>query len=232
MATAMTFHQARAQSDADSLRMVMGSLSTMFDTDDIVVAPTYTFQHSVRYASREFSWKGENKELMTLHYNEGSDLIGVDSEREVEGRKVRMMIVCDHARLTTINFVDADTVHLAMRMRVPDPFKGKAPRTAHFERTDSTLTIAGIPARKWVHTDDKEVVELWMSARPGLGPVCKAWGKLNGQPHIAEGDMEEGLVLKARMRYVNGEGPHTEFEAIDVRIGEPYTFRTEGYIVQ
>lgn len=222
----------RAQTDGDSLRMVANSFMTMFDTKDIAVPPSITFQHQVKYASKEFSWKGEQNEVLHLLFNEGSGVIGVRSEREAEGRHMEMFIVCDEPALTTVNFVHADTLKMAMRLRIPDPFKDQKPKRVKFDRTDSTLTIAGMRTTKWVSNTGKETIELWVAPMKGLRAVDKAWGKLHGQPEVADGDYEEGLVLKARMKYNEGTETHTQFEATEVRLDTPYTFSSEGYVVQ
>ncbi|MCC7501179.1 MAG: hypothetical protein IT229_01530, partial [Flavobacteriales bacterium] len=132
-----------AQEKTDSLRVVTESLRSMFDTKDIPVLPSYTFQHQVHYTSFKISWKGEQNEDFDLLFNTGSGVIGMRTQREQEGHKMDMLMVFDHPALTTVNFVHSDTLSMAMRMRIPDPTKGKAPGVVNFKKTKEQRTIAG-----------------------------------------------------------------------------------------
>lgn len=222
----------RAQTTDDSLRMAANSFMRKWVTKDIAIRPSITFQHQVSFVSKEFSWKGEQNEVIHLKFNDGSGIIGVGSERELEGGHLELFIVCDEPALATVNFMHADTLDLAVLFLFPDFFKDKKRKKVKFDRTDSTLTIAGMPATKWVSNTEKETIELWVAPMKGLRPVAKAWGKLHGQPQVADGDYEEGLVLKARMKYNEGTETHTQFEATEIKLNTPYTFSSEGYAVQ
>ncbi len=222
-----------AQEKTDSLRVVTESLRTMFDTKDIPVLPSYTFQHRVHYTSFKISWKGEQNEAFDLLFNTGSGIIGMRTQREEEGRKMDMLLVFDHPALTSVSFVHSDTLNVAMRMRIPDPTKGKAPGVVNFKKTKEQRTIAGQQATKWTAEDGNELIELWVApVAMDVAPVFKAWGKLHGQSEVTKGDFESGLVLAGSMKYKDGEKAHFTFEATEVKLDTPYTFSTEGYTVQ
>lgn len=222
-----------AQDSTDSLRVVTESLRTMFDTKDIAVLPSYTFQHQVHYTSFKISWKGEQNEAFDLLFNTGSGIIGMRTQREQEGRKMDMLMVFDHPALTTVNFVHSDTLNVAMRMRIPDPSKSKEQGVVNFKKTKEQRTIAGQRATKWTAENGNEDIELWVApVAVDVAPVFRAWGKLHGQPEVTRGDFESGLVLAGSMKYKEGEKAHFTFEATEVKLDTPHNFSSEGYTVQ
>jgi len=222
-----------AQTKADSLQMMNDAIKTMFDTEGIEVKPSYSFQHRVRYNNFKTGWKGEKRETIELLFTDGSGVIGMRTQVEEEGRTADLLMVFDHPGLTSLTFMHTDTLDMCMRMRIPDPFKGSEPRTVDYKRTKKKRTIAGMQAHQWTAETDKETIELWIAPlQNDLAPVWKAWGKMHGQRSVGDGDFEQGLLLAGSLKKKEGEKPYAEFEALEVKLNEPYTFSSEGYIVQ
>jgi hypothetical protein len=222
-----------AQTKADSLQMMNDAIKTMFDTEGIEVKPSYTFQHRVRYNTLKTGWKGEKRETIDLLFTDGSGVIGMKTRVEEEGRSADLLMVFDHTERTSLTFMHTDTLDMCMRMRIPDPFKETAPRKVHYMKTKKKRKIAGKEAYQWTAETDMETIELWIAPNQGdLAPVWKAWGKMQGQRSVGDGDFEQGLLLAGSLKKKDGEKPYAEFEALEVKLNEPYTFSSEGYTVR
>jgi hypothetical protein len=222
-----------AQTKADSLQMMNDAIKTMFDTEGIEVKPSYTFQHRVRYNTLKTGWKGEKRETIDLLFTDGSGVIGMKARVEEEGRSADLLMVFDHTERTSLTFMHTDTLDMCMRMRIPEPFKETATRTVHYTKTKKKRKIAGMEAYQWTAETDKETIELWIAPMQNdLAPVWKAWGKMQGQRSVGDGDFEQGLLLAGSLKKKDGEKPYAAFEATEVKLNEPYTFSSEGYTVQ
>ncbi len=223
---------AQPATKEDSLRLMNESIKAMFDTKDITVEPSYSFQHLVRYQSHKTSWKGPKDEVVEVHFSDGSGLIGVGSHVEEHGQSANMFLVFDHPHLTSLTFMDSDE-DVCMRMRVPDPWSSSPRPVVVFKRTGAKRTIAGMEAHQWTSETDKDMVEVWVAPMQNdLRPLWRAWAKLNGQPAVGGGDYENGLVLAASLKKKDGSEPYAHFEALEVKMNAPLVFETKGYAVQ
>jgi hypothetical protein len=161
----------RAQTETDTAA-IMDAFSKMFDPSGVEVKPSYTFQHSVDYTTKEDKWGSTEKEEMELFFNPGSAQIAIRQETDEEGRHVEMFLVFDLDTRTTVTFVHSDTMNLCMPMRLPDFGEGEPPKTTHFKATGKSRTIAGMKANEWVSNDDEEVHLGSRTRMPVIYPAC------------------------------------------------------------
>lgn len=209
------------------------SIRQMFDIRGIEVAPSYTFEHRVRYDLFKHSWKGAKRDTIDLYFSSGSGVIAMGARVAEEGRTGNMLMVYDHPQLVSLTFMDTDGEDLCMRMRIPDPYKGQAQPEVPFARTGKRRTIAGLEAEEWRADTGKETVTLWMAAVAGdTRPMMRAWAKMHGQRPVGEAGIASGLMLAGTLTR-NGEAePYARFEALEVRLNDPLVFSTAGYRLQ
>lgn len=216
----------------DSLRLMNESIRQMFDTKGIEVAPSYSFQHRVRYDLFKHSWKGAKRDTIDLFFSDGSGVIAMGATVAEEGRSGRMLMVYDHPALVSLTFLDTDAEDMCMRMRIPDPYKGQAPAEVPFVRTGERRTIAGLEAEAWRADTGKETVTLWMAPMAGdTRPMMRAWAKMHGQRTVGEAGIA-GLMLAGTLTRTGEAEPYARFEALEVRLNDPLVFSTAGYQVQ
>jgi hypothetical protein len=195
--------------------------------EEVVIKPTYAFQHQVTYKSEEHKWDGEEKkEEFDMHFSNGSSEIAMGMDMEEKEVKGRLLMVFDLSTMGMANFITTDTMKACMRMRIPG-------KEDVFKTTGKKRTIAGREAKEWLSTGDGDEVRLWIAEAgdADLTEAFKAFGKVNGKPALYEGEFGKGLVLAGSFTRNDEKKPFYTFEATNVKLDTPFTFKSEGYQV-
>lgn len=211
---------------------IMGLFTKLFDPGAVEVLPEYRFDHSIHYTSVSVDWLDETKnEEYDLHFTAGGTHIGVRQQdrRSPNGKAADMFVVYDLAAKTLASFMNADTMKVCMRMKMPEAGSDKPGST--FKKSGKTRTIAGLMANEWVAKDEHEETHLWIaeSTVGDLGAVFHAFGDLHGKGSIERGDFGNGIVLAGSVKRKDADKPHYEFEATEVRLNTSFIFKNEGY---
>jgi hypothetical protein len=220
------------QTPQDSMKMAFDAIVQAMNGDGVEAKESYMFQHSLSVSSyKESLLHDAEVETQTFYFTTGSGVVGMGSQEQHEGKDVRAMVVYDMALGTMVSCSDVDTLHVGMKMRMPDLFKDKQPIVLAYAPGGSKRIIAGQEAQSYVATKGTETITVWIapSTIGDLALVYDAWGKLNGDPEIKEGDFPNGLVLAAYWQRTDEKEAHEWFEVQQLSLNTPFTFSTKGY---
>jgi hypothetical protein len=229
LATATT---CAAQTPEDSLKMAFDAILQAMDGSGIEAKESYAFQHHLTVETYKTSYlKEATVETQTFYFTAGSGVVGLGAQEEHEGKQMQVMVVFDLALGTMVSCSDVDTLHVGMKMRMPDLAKDKQPTVLPFKPTGEKRTIAGMEAQSYAATKGTETITVWVASSTigDLAPVYDAWGKLHGDPEIKDGDIPNGLILAATWQRADEKEPHEWFEVKQLSLNTPFVFSTKGY---